>query len=204
MKLNSDNFKTFSVFFLVLIGVSTVISMLITNLIRSNNVLVPFYLDLPISIPAIHYAMFYSFNKWFWKFRVFKLLKITSFDDLNGVWTGELQTSFYEFNKPIKVELHIAQTATSVKIRGIFPNSKSISFNENFCFSEIDESTALFYFYRNEPTSAAINTMAMHEGAIKLVYDKKTDTLTGEYYSGRNRSNFGNIKVHRINKKSNS
>ena len=42
--------------------------------------------------------------------------------------------------------------------------------------------------------------MSTHEGSTKLTYNKETDTLTGSYYSGRDRNNHGTIEVKRTKK----
>jgi hypothetical protein len=94
----------------------------------------------------------------------------------------------------------IEQTATRIKICGTFAESKSVSIHENFSRSEIDNKVALFYFFRNEPNYDATETMSIHEGSVKLIHDEEKDTLTGYYYSGRDRNNHGTIEVKRVKK----
>jgi len=43
-----------------------------------------------------------------------------------------------------------------------------------------------------------VSTMAIHEGSTKLTYNAETDSLTGDYYSGRDRNNYGTIEVKRV------
>ncbi|MDP3731234.1 MAG: hypothetical protein Q8R34_01945, partial [bacterium] len=79
--------------------------------------------------------------------------------------------------------------------------SKSVSIHENFGRSEVDNQTALYYFFRNEPQYDSLETMAIHEGSAKLLYNKEKQTLTGYYYSGRDRHNHGTIEVTRLEEK---
>lgn len=198
MKVDNNNYKEFTGLILVLVAVSAVLAYYINFLLKENNLELPYYLDIPISAPAIYAILFVLFNKIFWKFRVFKTLGIVKADNLEGKWVGILKSSYDNFVSDIPAELIITQTATSIKIKGRFNKSRSCSVHESFGDSEIHGSSALFFFYRNEPNYDAVDTMAIHEGSVKLNYDKSTDTLSGYYYSGRDRNNHGTITVKRV------
>lgn len=157
---------------------------------------VPFFVSLP-SIIGIYSLLFYIFNNYLWKLHIFNKLGIIKSEDLSGRWVGYIKSSYDNMQSSIDAQLEIKQTATSIKIHGKFNNSKSISINENFAFSNIDNSIALFYFYKNEPNYDAVKTMAMHEGSVKLIFYKEKNILTGSYYSGRDRNNHGTIFVER-------
>lgn len=200
MKIDSNNYKNFTYFILILIGISVFFVYLIFTLVEKYQINLPFYVAIP-SIPAIYGFLFILFDGYLWKWKIFKTLGVVIADDLNGVWEGQSKSSYDSCKKDIKTKLKIKQTATSVVINGEFENSKSVSLNANFERSDVDDGIALFYFYRNEPNYDAMESMAMHEGSVKLVYDKKENSLTGSYYSGRNRNNFGTIKVFRKSKK---
>lgn len=197
MNISSNNYKSFTVFILVLVGVSALFIYGISIFLERFSISIPFYIETP-SIPAVYAVLFWTFDKYLWKMPIFKKLGIIIADDLNGKWVGIVRSSYDEFKTDIHAELVIKQTATRVKIYGKFNQSKSVSVHENFGISEADDQIALFYFFRNEPSYDATQTMATHEGSTKLLYDSENDTLSGYYYSGRDRNNHGTIEVKRI------
>jgi hypothetical protein len=198
MIINNSSYKKISWFIVFLIGLSVFLSYIISLLLKYFRIEIPFYIDLPLATPAIFYILFEIFDRYAWKWSIFKWIRIVDFDDLNGVWEGVINSSYDNFLSNIQSRLDITQKATSIKIKATFNNSKSISVHESFVFSEIDQSTALYYFFRNEPSSNAPETMSIHEGSVKLIYSKQEDKLAGYYFSGRDRNNHGNIDVKRI------
>lgn len=199
MNINSDNYKRFTGFILVLIAISVGIAYGISAFLKQNNIEIPFYIGIP-SISGIYALLFVLFDRFLWKHPIFKKLGIIIADDLNGEWEGKVKSSHDQFKSDIYAKLTIEQTATQIRLCGQFNKSKSVSIHENFGRSEIDNKIALFYFFRNQPNYDAKQTMAMHEGSAKLTYDKSKETLTGYYYSGRDRNNYGTIEVKRIKK----
>lgn len=197
MKLDSNNYGKFTIFILILVGVSAGITYLVSVLLQSYGITVPWYIETP-SVPAVYGTLFVFFDKYFWKFSIFKKLGIIVAENLNGKWIGVVKSSYDAFATDIPATLQIKQTATCIKICGIFDKSKSVSIHESFGKSDVDNKVALFYFFRNEPQYDAASTMAMHEGSAKLTYDPNENTLVGYYYSGRDRNNHGTIKVKRI------
>ena len=198
MNINSNNYKQFTAFILILVGISAAIVYMISYGLKSYGIEIPFYIETP-SIPAVYAFFFVLFDRFLWKNKIFKQLGIVIADDLNGKWVGSLKSSYDNFATDIEAQLVIEQTATKIKICGTFNKSKSVSIHENFGRSEIDNRVALFYFFRNEPTYDATQTMAMHEGSAKLTYSPENESLTGYYYSGRDRNNFGTIEVKKVN-----
>jgi hypothetical protein len=197
MNINNDNYKQFTVFILLLVGISATITYAISAVLQKYGIIIPWYVETP-SIPAIYALLFYIFNRFLWKRNLFRKLDIVVADDLNGKWNGFVKSSYDNFQKEIPIELQIEQSATRVKIYGKFGKSKSVSVHENFSRSEIDNKVALFYFFRNEPNYDAAETMATHEGAVKLTYSKEENKMTGYYYSGRDRNNHGTIEVKKV------
>lgn len=197
MNINNDNYKQFTFFILILVGISAVITYAISATLQKYGVSIPWYVETP-SIPAIYALLFFVFDKFLWKNKLFRKLGIVVADNLNGKWNGVVKSSHDNFQREIPIELQIEQSATRVKICGTFGQSKSVSVHENFSRSEIDNQVALFYFFRNEPNYDAPETMAIHEGAVKLTYNKRENKLTGYYYSGRDRNNHGTIEVKKV------
>lgn len=197
MNINSNNYKSFTFFVLFLVGISTLLTYAFSYCLSSLDITVPFYVETP-SVLGIYAILFWLFDKYLWKFSIFRKLGIVISSDLNGKWVGIIKSSYDNFLTETKAEIVIEQTATKVKLCGTFNKSKSVSVHENFGKSEVDNQVALFYFFRNEPSYDAVETMAIHEGSAKLLYDQSKDTLTGYYYSGRDRNNHGTIEVKRV------
>ncbi len=147
---------------------------------------------------SIYALLFWAFDKHFWKYKILKKIGLIIADDLSGKWEGFSLSSYDNQKSKIATKLTIEQSATKIKIFGLFSQSKSVSIHENFGHSEVDNKTALFYFFRNEPNYDAVETMAMHDGSVKLIYDPKNETLSGYYFSGRNRNNYGTIEVKKV------
>jgi hypothetical protein len=55
----------------------------------------------------------------------------------------------------------------------------------------------LTYEYLNEPRTAAAVTMHMHRGVTRLRVEDKGRVLDGDYFSGRDRQNYGAIRLER-------
>lgn len=197
MNINSNNYKSFTIFILILVGISTALVYGFSFILEKKDIVIPFYIETP-SILTVYAVLFFVFDRYLWKNLIFKKLGIIIADDLNGKWVGIVKSSYDNFESDICAELTIKQTATQIKVYGNFNQSKSVSVHENFGVSEVDNKTALFYFFRNEPGYNSVQTMAMHEGSAKLLYDADTDMLTGYYYSGRDRNNHGTIEVKRV------
>lgn len=197
MNIDNNNYKKFTAFILVLVAISTLIMYIISAFCEKHGIKIAWYIETP-SIPSIYALLFLSFDKFFWKFKIFKNWGIIIADDLNGKWKGKVKSSHDNFKNETSVELDITQSATKIKICGVFNESKSVSIHENFGHSEVDNQTALYYFFRNEPRYDAVETMAIHEGAVKLLYNPKEKTLSGYYFSGRDRNNHGTIEVTKV------
>ncbi len=167
MKIDADNYKQFTVFAFVLIGISTAIAYLIFNFFGEQFSHLPTIIQLVISmptVPAIYATLFFLFDRFLWKWPFFKFVGIVVADDLNGTWEGVIKSSWDDFKTEILAELIIKQTATSIKICGKFNESRSVSIHEYFGRSEMHDQTALYYFYKNDPNYDAPATMAYARG----------------------------------------
>ena len=138
------------------------------------------------------YGFLYTiFDKWCWK--LLRKVGLIKTPDLNGEWDGTLKTSFDSHASELKTTLKIFQTWTRIKILLTTDQSSSQSETTSIVI-DAPEGSYLSYQYINEPKSSAINTMSIHRGTVRLIFDEKKNTLNGEYYSGRDRQNFGSLK----------
>ncbi len=177
--------------------ISYFISSLLINFITIKSIL----LEVP-GFFSIFWFLLWIFDKYIWKWEIFKILKIIEFPNLEGKYKGNFISSWKnpktgkEYQSDI--ELNIKQTASNISIQGIFNQSKSISTQASFGFNDIEQKICLYYFFKNKPLRNAINTMKQHEWSAILCYDEKNKKLEWEYYSGRDRNNYWYIEVYKI------
>src|SRR3989304_5868466 len=129
MNINTNNYKIFTVLIVVLISVSTLLAYLIFSIfsqyISQLPVSMQIFISIP-SVPAIYVFLFFLFDKYLWKLKMFKSLGLVIADDLNGKWIGIVKSSYEKFATNIDAQLVLKQTATKIKIHGIFNKSKSV------------------------------------------------------------------------------
>jgi len=150
------------------------------------------------TIPVIFYILLKLFENYLWKWKIWKFIKIVDFPDLNGIYKGKFNSSFKDENGKNfegEITLKIKQSFSKITINGIFNSSESISTKAFFAFDDLKQKNCLYYFFKNKPNKNAVETMHIHEGSAILCYSETTKKLEGEYYSGRDRNNFGDIEV---------
>ncbi len=174
---------------LLLAVISIILAWGFYNLLNSYHIVLPWWIESP-SVLSFYGILFIIFDKWAWKFlRKINLIKTP---ELAGEWSGCLKTSFDEHSSEIKASLRIFQTWTSLKI--LLTTEHSVSHSETASIViDAPEGKYLSYQYINEPKSDAAKTMSIHRGTARLLFNEKENTLIGEYYSGRDRQNFGSL-----------
>jgi len=174
---------------LVLAIISIVFSWGFYKILGNYQISLPWWVESP-SVLFFYGLFFVIFDKWLWQY--LKKINFIKTPNLNGEWNGNLKSSFDNHASEINVILKIFQTWTKIKILLITDQSISKSETASIVI-DAPEGNYLSYQYINEPKSNAINTMSIHRGTVRLIFDKKENTLNGEYYSGRDRQNFGSL-----------
>jgi len=173
--------------------ISIVLSWSFYKVLDSYHKTLPWYVENP-SVLFFYGLLFSVFDKWAWK--IFRKIGIVKTPNLNGKWKGYLKSSFDEHSAEIKATLEIFQDWTRIKI--ILNTDQSSSYSESASLViKTPEGNYLSYQYINEPKQDAVKTMSIHRGTVILLFDEKEDTLIGEYYSGRDRQNFGSLYFKR-------
>ncbi len=163
------------------------------KILNNYQLTLPWWIESP-SVLFFYGLLFVGFDKWGWKF--FKKIGFVKTPNLNGEWKGHLKSSFSEHSSEIKATLQIFQTWTEIKI--LLSTNQSVSRSESASVVvNTPEGVYLSYQYINEPKSNTVNTMSIHHGTTRLFLDKRENDLVGEYYSGRNRQNFGSLNFKR-------
>jgi len=146
------------------------------------------------SVLFFYGLLFVIFDKWCWYY--LKKINFIKTPNLNGEWKGNLKSSFDNHSSEVKATLKIFQTWTRIKILLTTDQSSSHSESASIVIAA-PEGKYLSYQYINEPKSEAVKTMSIHRGTGRLLFDEKENTLVGQYYSGRDRQNFGSLSFKR-------
>lgn len=160
--------------------------------LRWLRVEMPWWIDAP-SVMAVFGVLYELFEKRLWRMPVFQITGIVKIPDLNGMWDGEGRTSFD--GAQYRAQVTIKQTWTSISIFLETEHSTSRSLTASLLVEQ-PEGPTLSYEYRNEPKPIALPTMHSHRGTATLRL-KNNGVLEGEYYSGRDRQNYGNLMLKR-------
>lgn len=161
------------------------------------QIVLPWWAESP-SVLSCYGLLFIIFDRRVWRF--FRRINFIKTPELSGEWNGSLKTSFDKHSSEIKATLRIFQTWTRIKI--ILCTEYSSSHSEIASIVvDAPEGKYLSYQYINEPKADAGKTMSIHRGTARLLYNEKDNTLNGEYYSGRNRQNFGSLNFKKIVRK---
>ena len=178
---------------LFLAVMSIVLSWAFYQMLSNYKVILPWWVESP-SVLFFYGFLFVFFDNLGWKW--FRKIGLVKTPNMNGEWDGNLKTSFDGHSSELTTALKIFQTWTKIKI--ILTADHSVSYSEvASLIVEAPEGKYLSYQYINEPKSDAVQTMSIHRGTTKLLFDEKADTLSGEYYSGRDRQNFGSLHFER-------
>ena len=155
------------------------------------NIQAPWWVDSP-SVLGIAGVLYKAFDKWLWRW--FRKLGIVKVPDLQGQWELDGYTSF-EKTKSFKANVTIRQTWTHISV--YLETEQSISRSVAASISSNQpEGPTLIYQYRNEPKPNAEKTMHAHMGTA-LLRLKNAEYMEGEYYSGRDRQNYGGLILRR-------
>jgi|Deesub1362A_J573_1020465.scaffolds.fasta_scaffold02740_5 hypothetical protein len=183
---------------LILASLSILLAWLAHKTLSCLKIILPWWLDSP-SVLFFYGFLFSIFNKFCWKWKFFRSIGLTRTPDLNGDWVGVLRSSFDNHSSEVEATLKISQTWTHIKI--LLSTKHSLSYSKTASIITNEPAGVLIsYQYINKPKVGAPDTMHIHYGTANLLLDEHLDALEGEYYSGRDRKNFGSLELKRIKK----
>ncbi len=94
--------------------------------------------------------------------------------------------------------VHQTWSAINIQLRA----TSSISNSTIAAVNTLDSSEAtLKYEYVNEPSTRSLSTMSMHRGSANLRLSPDGKFLEGDYFNGRGRQTFGEMKFTLITRK---
>lgn len=153
----------------------------------------PAWVDVP-STGALYGLGYAVVKKYLWRSKLFQKLGIVNTPVLDGDWEGEVVTSFDEHaaRHPVHVRIDQDWTEMSISLKSNVSESRSL-----IAGVIVNNEIVLSYEYYNEPLPGAVDTMHAHRGTARLILSADRKTLTGQYYSGRDRQNFGELRLRR-------
>lgn len=177
-------------FFVALIAI--LLAWLIAALLK--QIQLPFWLEVPGAF-GLYGLLLAAFRSHLWRCRVFRALGVVKVPDLGGEWRGHVTSSFDAAADQHPVAVRIRQNWTHMAIHLTAGGSRSYSVVASLYVAE--DETVLGYQYINEPNVRATETMHAHNGTASLSVTDDNSRLAGDYYSGRDRNNYGHLALER-------
>jgi len=178
---------------LLLIIVSVLFAWFLNRILGVLQFTLPWWIDAPSVIGF--YGIFYAiFDKYLWRISVLQRIGLMKLPNLNGTWKGSITSSFDTHAIKYDATIEIRQSWARISINLRTQNSKSHSLTAAILM-ENPSNIILSYEYLNEPISRAKTTMHIHRGTARLTLICSGQVLEGEYYSGRDRQNFGALSL---------
>lgn len=189
-----DSVKTNFLIVAVLLAVA--LAYLFAKAIDALQIQIPWYLESP-SILGFFGAIYWLYDKYLWKIKWIQKVNWIKTPNISGKWNFEIRTSHDEFSEIISGKAIIRQTAFKISIALETDVSISNSIHAALMRAEKVSEYELTYNYINHPKADSIRTMSIHMGTAHVSIDDDSKKMDGEYYTGRNRQNFGRITLSR-------
>ena len=152
----------------------------------------PWWMETPSFIGI--FGLFYEiFNSSLWRVKLLRKLGIVRIPDLSGKWKVEGYSAKRKENFNAEIEIKQTWTKISIVMESKFSKSHSITAS---ILTHQPGGYMISYEYVNEPRANALPTMHSHRGTA-ILYLKNENLIEGEYYSGRDRENYGTLILKR-------
>ena len=177
----------------------TVVSILLVWLLDAGLDIANFEPQWWLSVPSFagfYSALYWLFDNYVWRWRLWRNLGILRVPDLNGEWAGSVDSSYGPNGSTHAVSISIVQRWSKLLVRFETDHSQSHSISGTLKVADV-ANPELSYLYINQPKASAPDTMSIHRGTATL--ELKGTVLEGDYYTGRGRMTFGSIKLTRVN-----
>ena len=131
------------------------------RLLDTYRIVVPWWASPPIDTMAFYGLFFFLFDRFVWKWRVLRWLRITRVPDVSGEWHGHVRPSPTEgmsagLGEERDITVVIRQTWTELLVTGRTNLSKFRSLSGSLV---VTDEHSLSYEYLNEPSAPASSTM---------------------------------------------
>jgi len=159
------------------------------------------WLEIP-SVLGFYGFLWWLFDRCIWKWKLLRTVGLVRVPDFNGRWRGHGISSYLREDgnrAEFDFQLEIGQEWTRLHVRMETAESASDSLIGAIVVGDGRRAT-LSYEYESHPRASAVETMQIHRGSARLERVNDDDSLEGEYYTGRGRQNYGEMKLQRISR----
>lgn len=155
----------------------------------------PWWLDVP-SVFGFYGIYLALFDRYLWRWPLLRKIGVVQVPVFEGHWEGYLCSSFDGYGQRHRVTVTIYQRWTEISISLKSPTSSSRSLIASITLYPA-QGPVLVYEYENRPKANAQPTMHIHYGTACLNLLCGGTRLLGEYYTGRDRQNYGTMELEK-------
>lgn len=174
--------------------VSVLLTLGLNRVFNLAQFTMPWWVDAP-SVMGFYGLLYTLFDKYLWKMQILRTIGFIRVPNLNGTWNGYITSSFDEHIVEHDATIRIFQDWTQIAVVLKTKYSESTSLTATIVTE--DPNIILSYEYLNEPKPDAECTMHAHRGTARLSLKSGGKVLEGEYYTGRDRRNFGILRFEK-------
>ena len=153
---------------------------------------IPWWFESP-SILGFFGLIYWLYDKRLWKTKWMQKIEWAKTPNISGDWKVGIKTSHDGFTEAISGKAIIRQTAFRISIAVEMDNSTSHSIHAALMRTEKVNEYELTYNYINHPKADSVETMSIHMGTTNISIADDGQKMDGQYYTGRDRQNFGRI-----------
>ncbi len=187
---DSNERKNVTVFLVLL---ATAGAIIISRLLTAFSISIPNWAEGP-SILFVFGIFYAAFKRLIWKAKLLHKLGVVRTPVLSGRWTGFVVSSHDGHKERREVTADITQDWTDIVVKVKGRDSHSYSVTATLLTGD---EKLLSYEYQNEPHVNAPETMHSHRGQVRLAISEDMNEMDGDYYSGRDRQNFGLLHLRK-------
>jgi hypothetical protein len=157
---------------------------------NSYGLTIPIWIETP-SIIGLYAFYINIFDKLLWKYKAIRWFGLPKIPNVNGVWKATIRSSHGVEKEAVAT---ICQNYS--KFSMILKTDESVSHTTMASF-ELGNPIhrTLTYTYISKPLPTSPTSMNIHEGTGSLEILKGDEEMSGYYYSGRGRQNYGEIHL---------
>lgn len=192
--IDVDNKKIY--FWLAIL--SFLVSMLIT-IIVNYFINITHFIEVTVSISSLSlFGIFYTlFDKYIWKWKWLTRIGIVTTPNLNGIWKGELYSSYFNFTKRQDASLIIEQNWSKIFIKGEFNQSTSSSDTTSLKVNSGGSVKLLYSYYNDKHPEYFQQNNSNHRGYANL--EISDNVIKGNYFNDpTNNPNHGKLHLKKL------
>lgn len=152
----------------------------------------PWWFESP-SILGFYGLIYWLYDKYLWKARWIQRIDWIKIPNISGSWGAEIRTSHDGFSESVLAKVIIRQTAFRISVSLETDASRSYSVQAALLKTDKVSEYELTYNYINQPKADSVNTLNIHLGTAHLHIGDNLQRMDGDYYTNRDRKNFGRM-----------